>query len=139
LVGFATRYHEAVLLKNINTDTVAEALVDIFSHLGVPEEILSDLGTQFVSECIKEVTRLLSIKQLTTTPSHPMCNGLTEKCNGTVKSMLKRLCSEQPRQWHHYVNPLLFAYREVLLVFCRLSYCMEELSEGRCVFLKSSG
>ena len=92
LVDFATRYPEAVPLKNIDTETVAEALVDIFSRLGVPEEILSDLGTQFVSECMKEVTRLLSIKQLTTTPYHPMCNGLTEKFNGTMKSMLKRLC-----------------------------------------------
>ena len=113
LVDFATRYPEAVPLKNIDTETVAEALVDIFSRLGVPEEILSDLGTQFVSECMKEVTRLLSIKQLTTTPYHPMCNGLTEKFNGTTKSMLKRLHSEQPRQWHRYINPLLFAYREV--------------------------
>ena len=26
--------------------------------------------------------------------------------------MLKRLCNEQPRQWHRFVNPLLFAYRE---------------------------
>ena len=113
LVDFATRYPEAVPLKNIDTETVAEALVDIFSRLGVPEEILSDLGTQFVSECMKDVTRLLSIKQLTTTPYHPMCNGLTEKFNGTMKSMLKRLCSEQPRQWNRYINPLLFAYREV--------------------------
>ena len=55
---------------------------------------------------MKEVTWLLSIKQLTTTPYHPMCNGLTEKFNGTMKNMLKRLYSEQPRQW-------LFAYREV--------------------------
>ena len=100
-------------LKNIDTETVAEALVDIFSRLGVPEEILSDLGTQFVSDCMREVTRLLSIKQLTTTPYHPMCNGLTEKFNRTMKSMLKRLCSEQPRQWHRYINPLLFAYGEV--------------------------
>ena len=113
LVDFATRYPEAVPLKNNDTETVAEALVDIFSRLGVPEEILSDLGTQFVSECMQEVTRLLSIKQLTTTPYLPMCNGLTEKFNGTMKSMLKRLCSEQPRQWHRYINPLLFAYREV--------------------------
>ena len=76
LVDFSTRYPEAVPLKNIDSETVAEALVDIFSRLGIPEEILSDLGTQFVSECMREVTRLLSIKQLTTTPYHPMCNGL---------------------------------------------------------------
>ena len=113
LVDFSTRYPEGVPLKNIDTETVTEALVDIFSRLGVPEDILSDMGTQFVSDCMREVTRLLSIKQLTTTPYHPMCNGLTEKFNGTMKSMLKRLCSEQPRQWHRYINPLLFAYRDV--------------------------
>ena len=75
LVDFATRYPEAVPLKNIDAETVVEVLVDIFSRLGVPEEILSDLGMQFESECMKEVARLLSIKQLTTTPYHPMCNG----------------------------------------------------------------
>ena len=64
---------------------------------------------------MKEVTRLLSIKQLTTTPYHPMCNDLTETFNGTMKSMLNRSCSEQPLQWHRYINPLLFAYREVPL------------------------
>ena len=104
---------EAVPLKKIDAETVAEALVDIFSCLGVPKEILSDLGTQFVSDCMREVTRLLSIKRLTTTPYHLMCNGLMEKFIGSMKSMLKRLCSEQPRQWQRYINPLLFAYREV--------------------------
>ena len=76
-------------MKTIDTETVAEALVNIFSRLGIPEEILSDIGTQFVSDCMKEVTRLRSIKQITTTPYHPMCNGLTEKFNGTMKLMLK--------------------------------------------------
>ena len=47
LVDYGTRYPEAVPLKNIDTETVAEALVDMFSRLGIPEEILSDLGTQF--------------------------------------------------------------------------------------------
>ena len=105
-MDYATRYPGAVPLKNIDTETVAEALVDIFSRLGISEEILSDLGTQFVSDCKKEVARLLSIKQLTTTPYHPLCNGMTEKFNRTLKITLKRLCSEQPRQWHHYINPL---------------------------------
>jgi len=70
---------------------------------------------------MKEVARLLSIKQLTTTPYHPMCNGMTEKFNGTLKITLKRLCSEQPRLWHLYINPLLFAYREVAQEFKRFS------------------
>ena len=42
-----------------------------------------------------------------------MCNGVVERFNGTLKAMLKKLCAEQPRQWHRFINALLFAYREV--------------------------
>ena len=87
LVDFAKRYPEAAPLKNIDTKTVAEALVNTFCCLGVPEEILGDLGTQFVSDCMKEVTRLLSIRNLSTTPYHPMYNALSEKFNGTLKTV----------------------------------------------------
>ncbi|KAK3762630.1 hypothetical protein RRG08_051811 [Elysia crispata] len=90
LVDYATRYPEAVPLKRIDTETVAEALVDIYSRLSVPEEILSDQGTQFISDCMKEVCRLLGVTQSTTTPYHPMCNGLVQKFNGTLKKMLKK-------------------------------------------------
>ena len=48
LVDYATRYPEAVSLKNIATETVAKALLDIYSWVGVLEEVLSDLGTQFI-------------------------------------------------------------------------------------------
>ena len=116
LVDYATRYPEAVPLKRIDTETVAEALVDIYSRLCVPEEILSDQGTQFISDCMKEVCRLLEVTQSTTTPYHPMCNGLVEKFNGTLKKMLKRLCNEKPKKWHRHINALPFAYREVYFV-----------------------
>ena len=39
LVDYATRYPEAVPLKNIDTETVAEALLDMYSRLGIPEEV----------------------------------------------------------------------------------------------------
>ena len=107
LVDYATRYPEAIPLKKVSSKTVAKALVNMYSRFGVPEEVLSDMGTQFVSECMQEVSRLLSICQLRTTSYHPMCNSLVEKFNGSLKTMLRRLCSEQPRQWHMYANPLL--------------------------------
>ena len=62
---------------------------------------------------MQEVFRLMSIKGLRTTPYHPQCNGACERLNGVLKKMLKRLASEQPMLWHKFVNPLLFAYREV--------------------------
>ena len=68
---------------------------------------------QFVSDCMKEVTRFLSIKQITTTPYHPMCNGLTEKFSVRMKFISNSFCSEHPRQWHRFIKPLLFANRGV--------------------------
>ena len=63
---------------------------------------------------MKEVSRILSIRQLTTTPYHPACNGLVERFNGTLKSMLRNLCEEQPKQWNRYIPALLFAYRDTI-------------------------
>ena len=34
------------------------------------------------------------------------------RLNGTLKTMLKRMCSEKPKDWERYLEPLLFAYRE---------------------------
>ena len=112
LVDYTSRYPKAVPLKNIDTETVAEALLDMYSRRGIPEEVLSDQRTQFVSSCRQKVSRLQSINKLITTPYQPNCNRLVERFNGTLKKMLQRLCSEQPRQWHRFINRLLFAYRK---------------------------
>ena len=117
LVGYTTRYPWAVLLQKITTKAVAEALLDIYSRVGISEEVLTDQGAQFMSEFRhQEVSRLLSINGLTSKPFHPICNGLVERWNGTLKSiesMLNRLCQDQPKQGHRLINPVLFAYREV--------------------------
>ncbi len=112
MVDYATRYPEAVALRSIDTETVAEALVEMFSRVGVPSEILSDRGTQFTSALMREVGRLLGVKQLHTTPYHPQANGLVERFNGTLKGMLKKMCEERPTDWDRYLPAILFAYRE---------------------------
>ncbi|XP_053406591.1 uncharacterized protein LOC128559314 [Mercenaria mercenaria] len=113
VVDYATRYPEAVALPRIETENVAEALLDIFSRVGFPSEILSDRGSQFSSQLMEEVCRLVSLKQLFTTPYNPKCNGLCERMNGILKSMLKKMCQERPKDWDRYISAVLFAYREV--------------------------
>ena len=66
VVDFATRYPEAVALSKRETEQVAEALLEVFSRVGFPKEMLSDKGTQFTSDMMKEVSRLVSTKQLFT-------------------------------------------------------------------------
>ena len=63
----------------------------------------------YSASVMREVYRLLSIKHVVSTPYHPQTNGLVEKFNGT----LKRLCLERPVGWDRYLEPALFAYREV--------------------------
>ena len=69
-VDYATRYPEAVVLPNIETSQVAEALVGIFSRVCIPRQILSDNGSLFTSEMMSEISRLLSIQNLHITPYH---------------------------------------------------------------------
>ena len=71
LVDFASRYPEDIPMASIDTDRVAEALLEIFSRMGVPEEILSDMGTQLTPGLMREVSRFLSVRQITTTPIIP--------------------------------------------------------------------
>ena len=113
VVDYATRYPEIVPLKNIETVRVAEALFSIYSRLGIPKEVNTDMGSQFTSGLMKEVNRLLGIKGITTSPYHAMANGLVEKFHFVLKSMLRKLCQERPKDWDRYIPAVLFAYREV--------------------------
>ncbi|XP_066971747.1 uncharacterized protein [Macrobrachium rosenbergii] len=74
VIDCATRFPEAIPLRNIDTITVAEGLVEIFCRVGIPREILTDQGSQFKSDLMAEINRLLSIKALFTTPYHAACN-----------------------------------------------------------------
>lgn len=54
IVDYATRYPETVALKSYDIVCVAEALLAVFSRVGIPKEIRSDNGSQFTSEMMKE-------------------------------------------------------------------------------------
>ena len=131
VVDYATRYPEATPLKNIDAESVAEALWTMWTRVGVPTEILTDNGSQFVGGIMTEVNRLLAMKGLRCAPFHAQCNGLCERFNGTLKQMLRRLCGDKPKDWDRYIPALLFAYREVPQE--SLGYSPFELLYGRSV------
>ncbi|XP_068225272.1 uncharacterized protein [Palaemon carinicauda] len=113
LVDCATRYPEAIPLKRIDSISCAEALLSIFTRIGIPKEVLSDRGRQFVSSVMEEVHKLLNIKPIFTSPYHPQANGYCERFNGVLKSIIKKICSDYPRCWHRYLPCALFAVREI--------------------------
>ena len=86
-----------VPLKRIDTPTIAEALLSVFSRVGCPTGILSDRGTHFRSDLMKAMLRLLSVDHLTTSPYHAQTNGVVEWFNGTLKTMLSKMASEKSK------------------------------------------
>ncbi len=113
LVDYATRYPEAVALRNISAKSVAEALFSMISRLGIPKEILTNQGTAFMSRTIREHYELLGIKSVRTSVYHPQTDGLVERFNHTLKTMIRKLIHEDAKIWDKWLEPLLFAVRGV--------------------------
>ena len=113
MIDYNTRYPEAVALRDIKAETVMDALWEMWSRLGIPDVIITDQGSQFSGHLMAEVKELWKVKHNMTTAFHPQANGLVEKFNGTLKSMIRKLALEQPTKWDTFLPALLFAYREV--------------------------
>ncbi|XP_034565105.1 uncharacterized protein LOC117830889 isoform X2 [Notolabrus celidotus] len=113
ITDYATKYPEVFPLKSIKAKSVAFCLVQFFSRVGFPCEILTDQGTNFMSTLLKQVYQLLGIRSLRTTPYHPQTDGLTERFNQTLKQMLRKFVNNSGTDWDQWLPYLLFAYREV--------------------------
>ena len=113
LVDYATRYPEAVPLRNISAKSVVQDLFQIISHVGIPKEILTDQGTSFMSRTLRELYELLGIRSIRTSVYHPQTDGLVERFNRTLKSMIRKFVHDDSQNWDKWLVPLLFAVREV--------------------------
>ena len=70
-------------------------------------------GTNFMSRTMKELYGLGKVKAIRTSVYHPATDGLCERFNRTLKSMIRKFVLEDARNWHQWLDPLLFAVREV--------------------------
>lgn len=113
LVDCATGFTEAIPKREITTIAVSEALVEIFSRLGIPREIQSDNGPQFTSKLMGELHNLLGVKPIFSSVYRPQTQGRVECFQSTLKASLRKLCSEKPKEWRRYLIPTLFALREM--------------------------
>jgi transposase InsO family protein len=82
IVDRFTAWIEAFPLADTSTPIIAEKFVaEIICRHGVPNEVLTDNGTNFVSNAMQQVCEMLKITKLQTTPYNPECNGITERSN----------------------------------------------------------
>uniref|UniRef100_A0AAQ4PFW0 Integrase catalytic domain-containing protein n=1 Tax=Gasterosteus aculeatus aculeatus TaxID=481459 RepID=A0AAQ4PFW0_GASAC len=132
LVDYATRYPEAVPLRNISAKSVAQALFQVISRVGIPKEILTDQGTSFMSRTLRELYGLLGIKSIRTSVYHPQTDGLVERMNKTLKSMIRKFISDLEHNWDHWLDLCLQCGRSPRPPrdFLPLNFCFAGRREG---------
>ena len=97
-------------MKAIDAEAVAEELMKLVSRVGIPKEILTDLGTNFTSRLLAELYSLLHVNALQTSPYHLQTDGMVERFNVTLKEMLRKSAQEDGKDWDKLLPYLLFAY-----------------------------
>ena len=71
ICDYATQYLEAIPLQSIDAEHIAEELIKVFAQVGIPQEILTDQGSNFTSKLLSEFYRLLKVQAVRTSPYHP--------------------------------------------------------------------
>ena len=109
-MDYFTRWAEVYAIPNQEASTVAEKLVnEFFLCFSLPEQLHSDQGRQFESSLMKEICRLLGIHKSRTTPYHPQSDGLVERFNRTLLSMLATSSREHPSTWESHLPKVCMA------------------------------
>ena len=109
-VCMGSRWPEAIPLKTITARAVATGMVEIFARTGIPLQLLTDQGSQFLSSLKGHLCKDLGIDQVRTAPYHPETNGVVERMHGTLKPMLRK-ASQLGLDWVSQLPFALFALR----------------------------
>ncbi|GFX31590.1 retrovirus-related Pol polyprotein from transposon 412 [Trichonephila clavipes] len=115
VMDYFTKWPEVYPIPDQEAPTVAEAVVQHWiSRYGVPLQLHSDQGRNFVSAVLKGVCELLGIDKTKTTPLHPQSDGMVERFNRTILNNLSLIVSKNQQDWDQKVPLFLLAYRSAV-------------------------
>jgi hypothetical protein len=94
---YLSKYPFVRAIKSKEAPEIARVLFEFITLFGAPRELVSDQGTEFLNNVVKELTKIEYIDHLITSSYNPRCNGSVERYNQTFISTLTRLSDENPR------------------------------------------
>jgi len=100
-----TRYVELVATESTDAAAAVDALNGIFARLGIPQEMVSDRGTQFINELIAAYCKLAHVDHIMTTAHSKEENGMVERANKEVMRHLRAFVFDQRvhNAWDRYL------------------------------------
>ncbi len=75
----------------------------VFRNFGVPEDIVSDRGPQFISHVWKAFFRLLGVTVSLSSGYHPQTNGQIERKIQELGRYLRAYCQEDQHSWSRFL------------------------------------
>ncbi|KIH47125.1 integrase core domain protein [Ancylostoma duodenale] len=98
-------------LLNQTTDMVIKALVnDVISKHGIPDEIVSDRGSNYTSDLFAQLNKTLGIPNNFTTSYNHKANEQVERLVKVITDSLTSYCSNANDLWSDFLQPVVFAY-----------------------------
>ncbi|RXW13329.1 hypothetical protein EST38_g12526 [Candolleomyces aberdarensis] len=103
--------HFVPCVEDMSAQDLAWLFIDrIFRYHGLPDSIVSDRGSVFISNFWKALTSRLDIKARHSTAYHPRTDGLTERTNQSLETYLRAYCSYQQDDWVDYLPLAEFVF-----------------------------
>ncbi|GBM49021.1 Retrovirus-related Pol polyprotein from transposon 412 [Araneus ventricosus] len=112
VICMSSRYPDAIPVADISSVSVTDALLEIFSKMGFPRQIQSDLGSSFTSFLTTGFFDRFGIKVTHSSVHHPQTNPV-ERFHRTINRMLKVLCLESGQDWEKNLPATLLALRTI--------------------------
>ena len=110
VVDAHSKWPDVVPVSSTTSSSTIEVLCDLFARFGIPEQIVSDNGAQFISEEFQAFVRSNGIRHLTSAPYHPATNGLAERAVQTFKQALRSM-HQSSKPVKEKLAKFLIAYR----------------------------
>jgi len=105
-----TKWVVAEPLANTTSEDVNNFLLNkVFLMFGIPKELITDRGTNLVSETNMKFYEQYGIKHCKCTLAHPQSDGKTERYNRVLGEGLRSFTKNQ-HNWDLYIHYLVFAY-----------------------------
>ncbi len=82
----------------------------VFRLHGLPMDVISDRGPQFVSRFWREFCRLLGATVSLSSGFHPQSNGQTERANQDLERTLRCVVSKNPSSWSQQLSMVEYAH-----------------------------
>jgi len=106
-----SKFLVAVPISQQDAETVARAFVlNVVLKFGAPAQILTDQGSNFLSDLFKNTCKLLKIKKIQTTAFHPESNGGLERSHRVLAEYLRHYVHEDQTDWDEWVPYAVYVY-----------------------------